>query len=936
MKRSLIFLFLFSLICLGSPEAKAQDPGQVQGRIIDSSSSLGIADVTITILLARDSSLAKFTRTNASGNFQISKLPQGDYRLLVTHIGYRNYSWPFRITAGNPTLLMAPIQLTRQAEMLDGVTVSQEIAPVITRNDTIEYNAGSFKTRPNAMVEDLLKKLPGLQVGKDGTIKANGETVKKILVDGKEFFGTDPKTASRNLPADAIDKVQVFDKKSDQSQFTGFDDGNSEKSINLSLKPDKKNGLFGRATAGAGTDHRYTGNFNVNNFSGKRQLSAIGMANNTNKQGFSFQDILGFSGGMPGMGGGSVQVESGSQAVPMEGENNPGIQTTSAGGINYNDFLTPKTEIGSNYFYSRIREELEQESHQQWSRPDGFSYITDRNTITQKNNLSHRINLFSEYALDSMNSIRYSGTANYQESENRIGSAYSSVAVNGTPMNDGQAMTKSAGSGFSVSNNLLLKHKFPKKGRTISATITANFNPATIHGQQSSDNNYYSNDGTLAARSSIRQTFSLENNSTGYGASAIYTEPLSKKALLEFSYRRMDNTYAIQKETYDYDSLTGKYSTINPLLSNSNHSRYSVNRAGMSIRFIQQKMQFTAGTAFQSAVLGGDSSKDHRFIHVLPNALLQYSINRFRNLRLTYTTRINAPDFSLIQPIIDNSDALNLKIGNPGLKPEYQHSVRLNYMAFDPYRQTNLFAGLSGISTQKKIVYADFIDSAGRRLNMPVNAQSAFSLNAHLNAGFPIKKLHSMISLTSSAGYATIPGYLNLQSNSQTTIQVEQMASWTYLYKEIIDLTADLGISYSNNRYSLSSNSNNRYWKYAYNLAANIYIKKGLSLSNEIGYTKRSGLSSGYNINPVTWNIGVAKKLFKNKKGEIKLQVFDLLKQNAGIERNAYTNYLEDRRYTVIRRYAMISFTYSINRFAGKSIQLENPTRAPRVISTHL
>lgn len=936
MKRSLIFLFLFSLICLGSPEAKAQDPGQVQGRIIDSSSSLGIADVTITILLARDSSLAKFTRTNASGNFQISKLPQGDYRLLVTHIGYRNYSWPFRITAGNPTLLMAPIQLTRQAEMLDGVTVSQEIAPVITRNDTIEYNAGSFKTRPNAMVEDLLKKLPGLQVGKDGTIKANGETVKKILVDGKEFFGTDPKTASRNLPADAIDKVQVFDKKSDQSQFTGFDDGNSEKSINLSLKPDKKNGLFGRATAGAGTDHRYNGNLNVNNFSGKRQLSAIGMANNTNKQGFSFQDILGFSGGMPGMGGGSVQVESGSQAVPMEGENNPGIQTTSAGGINYNDFLTPKTEIGSNYFYSRIREDLEQESHQQWSRPDGFRYITDRNTITQKNNLSHRINLFSEYALDSMNSIRYSGTANYQESENRMGSAYSSEAVIGTPMNDGQAMTKSAGSGFSVSNNLLLKHKFPKKGRTISATITANFNPATIHGQQSSDNNYYSNDGILAARSSIRQTFSLENNSTGYGASAIYTEPLSKKALLEFSYRRMDNTNAIQKETYDYDSLTGKYSTINPLLSNSNHSRYSVNRAGMSIRFIQQKMQFTAGTAFQSAVLGGDSSKDYRFIHVLPNALLQYSINRFRNLRLTYTTRINAPDFSLIQPIIDNSDALNLKIGNPGLKPEYQHSVRLNYMAFDPYRQTNLFAGLSGISTQKKIVYADFIDSAGRRLNMPVNAQSAFSLNAHLNAGFPIKKLHSMISLTSSAGYATIPGYLNLQNNNQTTIQVEQMASWTYLYKEIIDLTADLGISYSNNRYSLSSNSNNRYWKYAYNLVANIYIKKGLSLSNEIGYTKRSGLSSGYNINPVTWNIGVAKQLFKNKKGEIKLQVFDLLKQNAGIERNAYTNYLEDRRYTVIRRYAMISFIYSINRFAGKSIQLENPTRAPRVISTHL
>src|SRR4051812_41129445 len=328
---SLLSLVLFSFSML------AQEKGTIKGSLLDTTVRQPVADATITIMKAADSSLVSFSRSNHKGDFSLGRLDQGKYRLLITHISYRNVSRPFEITESNRNIDFGYLPLINKSVLLDTVSVVQEAAPVTLRNDTIEYNASSFKTKPNAVLEDLLKKLPGVQVDKDGKIKANGEDVKKVLVDGKQFFGDDPKTATKNLPADIVDKVQVFDKKSEQSQFTGFDDGNSEKTINLTVKPNKKNGAFGKFSGGAGTEERYQANLNFNQFKGERQFSALGMANNTNKQGFSFVDILNFSGGLGGgiqKNGGEVVINSGS--LPMQGMNNgnTGFTTTWAGGLN--------------------------------------------------------------------------------------------------------------------------------------------------------------------------------------------------------------------------------------------------------------------------------------------------------------------------------------------------------------------------------------------------------------------------------------------------------------------------------------------------------------------------------------------------------------------------------------------------------------------------
>jgi len=284
--------------------AIAQNNGTIRGNLLDTTGKGPLPDVTITNLHARDSSLITFGRTNVKGFFDIKYLPEGNYRLLATHIGYRNYTKNFVITGEKKEVDFGYIFMSSKASMLEEVAISQEKAPVVFKNDTIEFNAASFKARPNAVLEDLLKKLPGVQVDRDGKIKANGEEVKKILVDGKEFFANDPKMASKNLPADVVDKVQVFDKKSDQSQFTGFDEGNNEKTINLTLKADKKKGLFGKASSAVGNKDRYQGNFILNSFKGDQQVSALGMANNTNKQGFSFVDLFDFSGGEQGLNGG--------------------------------------------------------------------------------------------------------------------------------------------------------------------------------------------------------------------------------------------------------------------------------------------------------------------------------------------------------------------------------------------------------------------------------------------------------------------------------------------------------------------------------------------------------------------------------------------------------------------------------------------------------
>ena len=408
----------------------AQKNGNIKGVVFDTIAKQAVPAATITVLQSKDSSLVTFTMTNSRGEFSLANVPYGDYRLLVTHINYHNVNKYFTINDANKNIDLPNIEVSDKNKVLEEVVIMAEAPPVTLIGDTVQYNAGSFKTKPNAVVEDLLKRMPGIQVEKDGTVKAQGQEVKRVLVDGKEFFGNDPKIATKNLPADAVDKVQVYDKQSDMAQLTGFDDGQSEKTINLKLKKDKKKGVFGKVNAGGGTEGCYQGKFNVNSFKGARQMSVIGMANNTNAEGFSFMDILSFSGGMNqlggGGGGGGININMSSNdplASSMGGGNNNSINTAWAGGANYNNIIGTKMEMQSNYFYNRYNPVTEQKLSRQYILPDS-TYFYNQNSRTDNLSNSHRFNLTYDYLIDSMNSLKFTPTLSLQNSNNHSTSAY--------------------------------------------------------------------------------------------------------------------------------------------------------------------------------------------------------------------------------------------------------------------------------------------------------------------------------------------------------------------------------------------------------------------------------------------------------------------------------------------------------------------------------
>ena len=910
--------------------AQGQKEGSIKGIVKDTAASLPLNDATVTVLLAGDSSLVSFSRTNSNGFFVIRNIGKGGYRLLITHVGYRNIDRPFVITDALKDIDFSTLIITSKSTLLQEVTVVQEKPPVIIRNDTIEFNAGSFKTQPNAVVEDLLKKLPGIQVDKNGKIKANGEEVKKVLVDGKEFFGNDPKMATKNLPADAIDKVQVFDRKSDQSRFTGFDDGNSEKTINLTIKPDKKNGIFGKATAGAGDKGLYQGNFNVNSFSGEKQLSAIGMVNNTNKQGFSFLDILNFSGGLPGAGGrggGGMQLDMNSTGLPVQGfTNNEGVTTTWAGGLNYNNTWQKKMDFMSSYFYNRLQTNILENVRQQWLLP-GNNFNTTKDNSSNNTNESHRVNITGDYKIDSSNSIRIVSALNRQQSQYNVNSRYNSMSADGNLLNDGYANSFITGSGYSWNNNALLRHRFAKKGRTFSANLSFNINNNNSNGGLLSQNNYYLPSGGLQQSDTINQINNQSNKSNTYGAILSYTEPLSKKSLLEFNYNFSAAHSFSDKSTFDFDKQSGKHILLNEMLSNKFVNDYIYHRPAINWRYQQKKYSFAMGAAVQQASLESnfhiaakDSAISRSFVNFLPNANLQYNISQYQNLRLFYNSYTSQPSVTQLQPLADNSDPLNIKIGNPGLKQEYNHRLQANYISFDPYRHTSFFAALNAGLTGNKIVNADQLGAQGQRITQPVNVNGTYNINVNTSWGFPVKKIKSKLNLNSSLAQSHNIGFVNTQKNNISTWNASQEITWNYSYKELLDMGAGTEITYNNVRYSLQDQQNIQYWNQHYTFEVNVYLPKGFSFASDADYTTRSGLAQGYNINAVLWNAGIAKQVFKNKKGEFRLQVYDILNQNIGISRSSNQNYIEDKSYNVLKRFFQLSFTYNIRRFAGKNI----------------
>ncbi|HMI77808.1 MAG TPA: outer membrane beta-barrel family protein, partial [Ferruginibacter sp.] len=893
------------------------------GQLADTLQKQLIADATVSLVNAKDSSLVAFSRTDSLGRFSFRQLNPGRYRLSASQVNFhpkwKNFEADGDIDLGNIYM--------RDKSMMEEVTVTAQRPPVVVNGDTLEFNAEAFKTKPNAVVEDMLKKMPGVEVDRDGTIRVNGKRISRVLVNGKDFFNGDPKMATRNLSADAIDKVQVFDKQSDQSEFTGIDDGNKTPTINLQLKKAKKNAAFGKASLAAGTKDRYDAQFNINKFNGNQQLSAIGMANNTNRQGFSIMDMLNFSGQAKKMmsgGGARVIINTGNDdefGLPVAGiNNNQGITQTIAGGLNYNDTWKKKTEVNASYFYNNLTLDNTRNTNRRNILPgNNFTYLQNSSTNNRSN--SNRFNFSVDHKIDSFNSVKLSSVFGYQKGSGTKESDYESFVPNDKMLNNGFSNTSNTTEGYTTNSELLYRHKFKKKGRTFSLTGSMQYNDSRARGTQNAINNFFSN-GVIDQRDTLDQVTRLNSTTQSYAVNASYTEPLSKRSLLELKGFYNTNKGDLDRKAYDYNKNSGKHDMMNNILSNAFESNYDYMGGGVSMRAQQKKYGYSLGANLQYAQLNSHLKERafrvrQSFTNLLPAANFNYNFTKMKSFRIDYSTSTSQPTARQLQPVQDMSDPLNITSGNPSLEQSYVHNASLQFFNANPSQQRNLFVFLNYTALQNAIVNSDVINSSGARTSTPVNANGVYSINGNIDRGFRLKKINTRIGFGLNTSYNCAVNFINGDRNKTTNLAVGPRVSASYGYKEILAINAEARFSYNNARYSLQPPLNNNYWRQVYEVEATLNLPAGFTVNNEFTYSAFTGRSNGYNTRVALWNAAISKQVLKSKKGEIRLSAFDLLNQNIGVDRNGNTNYIEDVQYKTLQRYFTLGFTYSLQKAAS-------------------
>jgi hypothetical protein len=813
---------------------------------------------------------------------------------------------------------------------MGGVTVTAITPPSQQKGDTTQYNASQFKVNPDATTEDLIKKMPGITVERDGTVTAQGEQVRKVTIDGREFFGDDATTALRNLPSEVVDKIQVFDRLSDQAQFTGVDDGNSERAINIVTKAGIKNGQFGRIYAGYGTDQRYSAGGNVSFFKGDRRLSFVGNFNNINLQNFASQDLLGVtsSGNNRGGGGGPRGGGGGRGADNFSVGQQSGISRTNAVGINFADIWGKSMEVQGSYFYNNSNNGNERILRSQTLFGDKTQYI-NQNSITESDNFNHRINLRLEYKIDSNNSLIISPNLSFQDNTS-ISNSSSQTLNDADTANTSVSDSRSLRNGYNLRNNILYRHSFEKRGRTLSVNLNTTVNKND--GESFIKSHYRFFDQFGIPTDSLQDQYTT-NPTNGYSINTnlTYTEPIGAKGQLQFSYSPSFTKSKADQETYMFDEIGGKYSNFDTSLSNKFDNHTITQNGGITYRLTENRDdQLSIGVNVQHATLESErifptvTQVKQSFSNILPNLQWRKKVSPRSNIRVFYRARTNFPSVNQLQDVVNQSNPLRVSSGNPDLKQSYTHFISGRYTYNNTQKGQSFFANIFLQGAQDYISTATFsplVDSviqqgivlkANTQLVKPVNLDGYQSLRSFFTYSMPVKFIKSNINVNTGFTYSKLPGLIN---NIQTITH-------NYLYNaglvvasnisEYIDFNVSYNINFNNAKSSVQQQTN-KFVNQATSLQLNLLSKTGWFVQNDISYQQYTG--DGINQSFTLWNAGIGKKFLKKKEAELKLTVFDLLKQNQSVYRTVSENYIEDSQSRVLQQYFMLTFTYSLRNF---------------------
>ena len=921
MKSQLLFTVL---ILLASISIKAQDVFSIRGVAIDTSVNVRMVNTTVSLLNAGDSTLYKFTRAVANGSFTIANLKAGKFILLVTYPDYVDYVEHFTLDPANKEKDFGELSMLLKKNLLNDVIIKGEAIAIKIKGDTTEFNAAAYTIEANSKVEDLLKQLPGIQIDKDGKITAQGKTVEKVLVDGEEFFGDDPTLVTKNLRGDMVDKVQLFDKKSDQATFTGIDDGEKTKTLNIQLKEDKKSGYFGKVDAGFATDEFFQGQGMANVFKAKQKFSAYGTIGNTGRTGLRYDDKTKFGGSSLEFSEDGGFTIGGGDEFDSFNYNNQGIPSVRTGGIHYDSKWNGVKEwINTNFMVGSIGVGGIRNSLNQNNLPSG----TLLNSSDQQfDNQAFRQKLDATYQLkiDSTSNLKISmdGTLKNNLSSNVFDAR--SIRGNDVLLNDSKRTLSNDGKQQLFNATALWKKKLQKVGRTVSLTLNSSINRNETTGFLNTVNNFYNSRGLPDSTQVIDQYKTNSTSGSELSSNLAYTEPITKSLSIVANYGFGINNSSADRNTFN-KSQQNEYNIPDPLFSNDFTLNQVSNQVGAIFNYRKEKTVLNVGSkvsavGFKQIDQVTGNKFDRNFINLTPQASLQYKLGKQKNIRANYSGRNTQPNIAQIQPIRINDDPLNIIIGNPNLKPSFNNSFSLGYDSYKILSDQYVYMNVSYEITSRAIVNNLFTDSAGKSTIQSVNSgnKSPTSFNLFASGSRKINKAGLSVSLNLNANGNRFYNFINNELNITDSYYWSGGISLRQNVAKRYNFYAGASPGYTMGQSSLQKQINNNGW------GMNSYASFSVNLPGKIeirsdGNYEFKGKTQSFNEDfaRLIWNSTVSRKFMKGDNLMVSLSGNDLLNQNIGFSRSASNNFITQNSFSTIKRYVMLALVYDFNKMGG-------------------
>jgi hypothetical protein len=910
-----VFLLFSSLFIYG------QAPS-LKGKVIDTIENIKLHNAVISILSPKDSALVVFGRAKADGNFDVNIPANGTYLMLITYPGYADHT-DF-VEVNGPTDAGALVLLTK-AHVLNEVIVRG--SPVRMKGDTLAFLADSFKVREGATVEDLLKRLPGLSVDSKGQITAQGTKVERVLVDGDEFFGDDPTLATRNLQAITVKEVQVFDRKSDQATFTGVDDGNSQKTINLKLKDEYKRGYFGKLKLGGGLPERWENQGMVNAFKDKRKLSVYGIMANTNNNALGWTDEDQFGGNLNtsmeiGDDGSVMLYSQGDEFGGTGGFRGEGLPTTWNIGTSYaNKWNENRSSMNGAYRFQKMSTEAETRVTTQNILPD-TQFFNNEVSKNIANRMRHKAQGWSEIFIDSAQSVSFTIGGSF--GENKMYSDFYSEALNvkQQPVNQSKRTTTGESVNGQFSANALYKLKFKKLRRTLSVNFSNQYSSIDSDGFLYTENEFFDENG-LNKRDTTDQKKDNYTMGNTIGGKIAYTEPVGKKGIVEFNYGYSFSNS--REKRLSYDKVDDKYDALNDTFSNDFKFKNVVNRAGTGYRFNGKKLQFGFGgdvafTDWQQQNLFRDTTRLYNFTNFFPRANFSYKLGQYSSIRLNYNGSTRAPSANQLQPVADNNNPLNIKIGNPNLVQSFNHTINLNYNFWQVLSNTGMWMGVWYNPTSNAFSSRDVVDDFGRRISQTVNVDGNYNLGAYMGYNFKWKKPDIGIDFSLDPNFNRFTSFINGIENRTVSRNIGMSVNMFKEKEKKYSINFEQGANYNYSKSSIRPDVITKFWTLRTGFNGTLFLPKDITLQTDFNYNWRQKTDVfDQNNNAFIWNALLEKKISKKEDLRLGFRMNDLLNQNIGFQRNITSNFISERTYNVIQRYWLVTLHWNFNKGPQKA-----------------